>query len=169
MGEDLPDRGEGETERDLILADRSKRPRLTTHEQTLLANCARPMELSEWGETTPDRQRGTLELMRMAYWKKETTTERGKEKVGANQVSPNPPPPKAPAAYWGIQKWRKVPRMEKGRIPNEIILKERTPKGAIATERIPKGKIPTKGRRRKRFQRREELPEGRRRSRGCAE
>ena len=86
----------------------SERPRLTTNEETLLANCERPMEMSEWREMTPDRQWGTLGLMRMDYWEKETTTGGGEEQVVANHVSPEPPHPKAPTAYW------QYPKVEKG-------------------------------------------------------
>ena len=66
MSEELPDRGEGEAERDWALADRSKRQRLTTKEKTVLTNCERPMGIEEWREMTPERQRETLEKVKMA-------------------------------------------------------------------------------------------------------
>ena len=47
--EELPVRGEGEAERDLSRADKSKLPRLTTQEQSVLLKCERPMDMEEWG------------------------------------------------------------------------------------------------------------------------
>ena len=43
----LPECGEGETYRDIIRIDRSKRPRFTANEQTVMGNCNRPLGISE--------------------------------------------------------------------------------------------------------------------------
>ena len=90
------------------MKDRSKRPRLTANEQTAMANCNMPLEIAERRAKTSERQWGTLELMGCAHWQKDATTEGGEEKVVAHQVSPKPPPPEAPTAYW------EDPREEKG-------------------------------------------------------
>ena len=75
MGSELPDRGEGETARNLRIADRPKVPRWTKQEQTRLMNCERPLYMDEWRETTRERQRGTLGNMKMAFYGEETTPE----------------------------------------------------------------------------------------------
>ena len=53
--EELPDCGEGETEGNLRIGDRSRVPRLPKKEQPLLMNCERPLCMEEWGEMTRDR------------------------------------------------------------------------------------------------------------------
>ena len=45
--EELPVRGEGETEGNLGIADRPKVPRLSNQEQTLLMRCERPLDMEE--------------------------------------------------------------------------------------------------------------------------
>ena len=47
---------------DITSLDRPKRPRLTSKQYAALANCNRPLEMSERRETSAERQRAALEL-----------------------------------------------------------------------------------------------------------
>ena len=160
MKEELP--GRAETERNLTIADRPYVPRLTKKEKTLLMNCERPLNMEEWREMTRERQRGTLENVKMAYYAEEATPEVSGEKGANTTVSSKPPPPKAPITYWQYLRVESAAETGKGKdsegidsegedrkgkdvmgkapkvkIKEESIPKERTPK-----ERIPKGRIP---------------------------
>ena len=65
--EDLPDRIDGEDNRDLNLADRTRDPRLTPQEKARLQNCERPCSEEDWGAMPTALEWGTLGNLEFAY------------------------------------------------------------------------------------------------------
>ena len=55
--EELPERGEGETEINSRIADRSDVPRLSKKEQTFPMSCERPLYMEERGSMERERRR----------------------------------------------------------------------------------------------------------------
>ena len=115
------------------------------HEQTVLAEFGRPMDISERGETTSERQRGTVGDMRMAYWGKETTAEVGWGKGRRSRLVQNNQLQKRQTRIGDIQRRSNGPRLGLEMIPKERIPKEKTSKERIDRKGFQRKRPPKEG------------------------
>ena len=117
--EDLPDRSEGETERNLRISDWPKVPKLSKQEKNYMANCDRPLYMKERRKMPKELHRGTLGNMTMDYYEEEEETSEGTgETSWKAPVGSKEPPPKEPTTYWQDINVRNTADKGTGKGPN---------------------------------------------------
>ena len=130
--EDLPERSEGETERNLRIPDRSKVPRLPTQEKNFI-DARRGTTVH--GRVERNVKRGDVGNFREhedGLLIRGSGCGRIRRYSGGAPAISKVPPPKAPTAYWQDLKAEEYTETRKGEDPNGIDSEGKEQKGKVA-------------------------------------